>query len=76
MNATLMPQILPRFHIPPPRATLPLHLDRREREILIGNIDLFAALMSRCYADMPQVTKDCALELAKTLARLKTILQT
>lgn len=58
-----------------PLAAQPLPWNPREQQILLGNIELFAALLARCYNEMTPVTKDCALELGKTLGRLKRSLQ-
>lgn len=47
----------------------------REKLILIGNLELFAFLLSRCYLEMAPDAQDSALKLAKVLSHLRQTLE-
>lgn len=49
--------------------------NEQEQLVLLGNIELFAFLLGRCYHEMTPAAKAGALELASALSRLKTSLQ-
>lgn len=58
-----------------PVALPPLPWNDRERTILLGNIELFADGLSRCFSELTPATKAEALELGRTLGRLKSTLK-